>query len=70
LRTLNFTFYQASFIEGVADETTVLAVVQNAGRNFPYISSCIMAAGLFLHLIIQVPKLIVRSKRKVEVSPA
>ncbi|MDA0347494.1 MAG: cytochrome c biogenesis protein ResB [Verrucomicrobia bacterium] len=70
LRTLNYTFYQASFIEGVADETTVLAVVQNAGRNFPYISSCIMAAGLFLHLLIQVPKLIVRSKRKVEVTPA
>lgn len=68
LRTLNYTFYQASFIEGVADETTVLAVVQNAGRNFPYISSCIMAAGLFLHLLIQVPKLIVRSKRKVEVT--
>jgi hypothetical protein len=70
LRTLNYTFYQASFIEGVADETTVLAVVQNAGRNFPYISSCIMAAGLFLHLLIQVPKLIVRSKRKVEVIPS
>jgi hypothetical protein len=66
LRNLDFTFYQASFIEGVADETTVLAVVQNAGRNFPYVASCIMAAGLFLHLIIQVPKLIVRSKRKQE----
>lgn len=66
LRNLDYTFYQASFIEGVEDETTVLAVVQNAGRNFPYIASCIMAFGLFIHLLIQVPKLIVRSKRKQE----
>ena len=66
LRNFDFTFYQASFIEGQADETTVLAVVQNAGRNFPYISSCIMAFGLFVHLLIQVPRLIVRSKRKEE----
>ena len=66
LRNLDYTFYQASFIEGVADETTVLAVVQNAGRNFPYIASCIMAFGLFIHLVIQVPKMIVRSKRNTE----
>ncbi|MCB1120032.1 MAG: cytochrome c biogenesis protein ResB [Verrucomicrobiae bacterium] len=66
LRNMDYTFYQASFIEGVADETTVLAVVQNSGRNFPYISSCIMAFGLLVHLVIQVPKLITRSRSKKE----
>jgi hypothetical protein len=66
LRDMDYTFYQASFIEGVEDQTTVLAVVQNAGRNFPYISSSIMAFGLFIHLLIQVPKLIVRSKQRKE----
>jgi hypothetical protein len=68
LRNLDYTFYQFSFFEETSDEGTVLQVVQNAGRNYPYISSCIMALGLFLHLIIQVPKLIVRSQRKKEVS--
>lgn len=68
LRNLDFTFYQASFIEGVAEDTTVLAVVQNAGRNFPYISSIIMAIGLFIHLLIQVPKLLKRSKKTKEVA--
>ncbi len=63
LRNLEYTFYQASFIEDGPDETTVLAVVQNTGRNFPYISSCIMAFGLFIHLILKVPKLVKRSKR-------
>ena len=63
LRNLDYTFYQASFIEDGPDETTVLAVVQNAGRNFPYISSIIMCIGLLFHLILQVPKLLRRSKR-------
>lgn len=67
LRNLDYTFYQYSFFEETSDEGTVLQVVQNAGRNFPYISSCIMALGLFLHLLIQVPKLVVRSKRGKEV---
>lgn len=63
LRNLDYTFYQASFIEGVQEDTTVLAVVQNAGRNFPYIASIIMCIGLLFHLILQVPKMIARSKR-------
>lgn len=70
LRNLHYTFYQASFIEGVADETTVLAVVRNAGRNYPYIASIIMAIGLFIHLLIQVPKLLKRSKRTQEGMPS
>ena len=67
LRNLDYTFYQYSFFEETSDEGTVLQVVQNAGRNFPYISSCIMAFGLFIHLLIQVPKLVVRSRRGKEV---
>ena len=66
LRNLDYTFYQYSFFQETSDEGTVLQVVQNAGRNYPYISSCIMALGLFIHLVIQVPKMIVRSKRRTE----
>jgi len=63
LRNLDYTFYQASFGIDDTGETTVLAVVQNAGRNFPYIASVIMCIGLLFHLILQVPKMVVRSKR-------
>jgi hypothetical protein len=33
---------------------TILAVVENKGRLFPYISTLIIALGLILHLIIRV----------------
>jgi hypothetical protein len=62
LRHRGYTFYQASFLEGGEQETTVLAVVKNAGRLFPYISSIIMCIGLLLHLVIQVPRLIQRRR--------
>ncbi len=68
LRYMDYTFYQYKFFQETTDEGTVLQVVQNAGRNYPYIASCIMAIGLFIHLVIQVPKLIARSKRKTEVA--
>lgn len=58
LRYQGHTFYQASFIEERTGETTILAVVQNAGRTFPYISSSIMCLGLLIHLFLQLPKLI------------
>ncbi|MCM2276663.1 MAG: cytochrome c biogenesis protein ResB [Oligoflexia bacterium] len=58
LRHRGYTFYQSSFIEHPAGDTTVLAVVKNAGRTFPYISSIIMCIGLLVHLMIQAPKLI------------
>ena len=57
LRHRGYTFYQASFIEDQV-ETTVLAVVKNAGRSFPYISSIIMCIGLLVQLLGHVPKLI------------
>ena len=61
LRYKGYTLYQASFVEGGASgggETSVLAVVHNVGRVFPYISSIIMCIGLLLHLLLMIPKLI------------
>jgi ABC-type transport system involved in cytochrome c biogenesis permease subunit len=58
LRHKGYTFYQSSFIENPSGDTTILTVVKNAGRTFPYISSIIMCIGLLIHLIIQSPKLL------------
>lgn len=61
LRLYNYTFYQASFIDGTqlgGKDTTVLAVVKNYGRLFPYISSIIICVGLLLQIFIRVPQLI------------
>ena len=56
LRHRGYTFYQASFIDDLPRETTVLATVKNHGRLFPYISSIIMSIGLLIHLLISLPK--------------
>ena len=61
LRHSGYTFFQSSFIEGLDIDTTVLAVVKNYGRLFPYISSIIMSIGLLLHLLINLPKLFKKS---------
>ncbi|OGQ23453.1 MAG: hypothetical protein A3I05_07935 [Deltaproteobacteria bacterium RIFCSPLOWO2_02_FULL_44_10] len=58
LRYKGYTLYQASFIEGLDQETSVFAVVRNTGRLFPYLSSIVMCAGLLLHLFSSVPNLI------------
>ena len=58
LRHMGYTFFQASFIEELKGESTVLAVVKNYGRLFPYISSIIMSIGLLVHLIINIPKMV------------
>jgi hypothetical protein len=58
LRHLDYTFFQASFIEELSGESTVLAVVKNYGRLFPYISSIIMSIGLLVHLLFNLPKTI------------
>ena len=62
LRHRGYTFFQSSFIDAPEGESTVLAVVKNYGRLFPYISSIIMAIGLFVHLCINLPNLLRRSK--------
>ena len=60
LRHEGYTFFQASFSQTALGETSVLAVVQNYGRLFPYISSIIMSLGLLIHLLMQLPRLIKR----------
>ena len=58
LRYKGYTFYQASFSQSEFGETSILAVVKNYGRLFPYISSIIMSIGLLIHLLMKLPKLI------------
>jgi len=58
LRHKGYTFFQASFIDGLEKETTVLATVKNYGRLFPYVSSIIMSIGLLIHLLINLPAMI------------
>jgi hypothetical protein len=53
LRYRGYTFYQSSFDDSGETPFTVLSVVENRGRFFPYIASIIMALGLILHLIIR-----------------
>lgn len=53
LRHRGYTFYQSSFDISGAKPYTVLTVVENKGRIFPYISTLIIAIGLILHLVIR-----------------
>ena len=52
LRYKGYTFYQSSFGEGPSGEMSVLSVVENKGRIFPYLGTAILALGLLLHLIL------------------
>ncbi len=52
LRYKGYTFYQSAFERGEEGEATILSVVENKGRLFPYIATAIIAAGLMLHLFI------------------
>lgn len=51
LRSEGYTFYQQSYIGG-RHQATVLSVVRNAGRLFPYVSSIIICVGMLIHLAI------------------
>ncbi len=51
LRYKGYTLYQSSFIGEGEEQLSVLAVVKNAGRAFPYIASIVMCLGLLIHLI-------------------
>jgi len=51
LRYKGYTLYQSSFMESTGRQTaTVLAVVKNTGRLFPYLAGTIMAIGMLIHL--------------------
>lgn len=56
LRYKGYTFYQSSFDQSATGEVTVLSVVQNTGRIFPYLSTFIVLVGLLLHCIIRIRK--------------
>lgn len=48
-RYKGYTFYQSSFVQSKNQEITVLNVVNNIGRTFPYIASLIIFIGLLIH---------------------
>ena len=57
VRIKGFTLYQSSFFELPDGETaSVLSVVKNEGRLFPYISLILIGLGLLLHLVISMTK--------------
>lgn len=57
LRFKGYTFYQAHYEEEAGIKTSVLAVVKNYGRLFPYISSIIMCIGILIQIFIRMPRL-------------
>ncbi len=50
LRYKGYTFYQSSFLEGSTETVSVLAVVKNIGRTFPYISGGLICLGILLQM--------------------
>ncbi|MDY0029410.1 MAG: cytochrome c biogenesis protein ResB [Pseudobdellovibrionaceae bacterium] len=54
LRYRGFTLYQSSFDLNGEKPYTILAIVDNKGRLFPYIASILIALGLILHLGIRI----------------
>ncbi len=53
MRYRGYTFYQSSFSIRPDGEFSILSVVQNKGRLFPYISSVIIFIGLLTHIIVR-----------------
>jgi hypothetical protein len=53
LRYKGYTLYQSSFLQVDGETYSVLAVVKNAGRVFPYIASIVMCLGLLVHIIMR-----------------
>ncbi len=53
LRYKGYTFYQASFSIRPDGEFSVLSVVQNKGRVFPYIAGALLMVGLILHIVLR-----------------
>ncbi|MFA5592803.1 MAG: cytochrome c biogenesis protein ResB [Micavibrio sp.] len=53
LRYKGYTFYQSSFAVRPDGEVSILSVVRNKGRVFPYIASALIFAGLVLHVFLR-----------------
>lgn len=56
LRYKGYTFYQASFSERAEGTYSVLSVVRNQGRIFPYLASAIIFIGLSAHVLLRLGK--------------
>ncbi|MCI5060885.1 MAG: cytochrome c biogenesis protein ResB [Alphaproteobacteria bacterium] len=56
LRYKGYSFYQSSFVQHPDQEMTVLNVVRNQGRIFPYVASFVIFCGLMLHLVLRIQK--------------
>lgn len=54
LRYKGYTLFQASYIEGIEGQgdVSVLAIVRNAGRSFPYLSGIMLCLGILVHLCV------------------
>lgn len=50
LRYRGYTLYQSSYLLSGGTEQTVLSVVENKGRIFPYVAILLMSIGLILHI--------------------
>lgn len=66
LRRGGYTLYQASFNQNPADgmETSYLQVVHNKGRHLPYIAIVVITLGLLIHVVLQIPRLLVATQQK------
>lgn len=53
LRYKGYTFYQASFSLRPDGHYSILSVVENKGRIFPYLASAIIFCGLLLHVVLR-----------------
>lgn len=53
LRYKGYSLYQSSFIESDQGDISVLAVVWNAGRIFPYLSGITVCFGIIMHLFLR-----------------
>jgi len=51
LRIEGYTLYQASLADARGELVSVLAVVKNKGRVFPYVAGVAMALGLLVHCV-------------------
>lgn len=53
LRYKGYTFFQSAYEQNMnGAETTILAVVENKGRIFPYLGTIVITLGLLAHVII------------------
>lgn len=52
LRYKGYTFYQSSFDQSGQTEISVLSVVENKGRIFPYIGTFVIMLGLLVHIVL------------------